>query len=167
MTDPTRAMTPVRRFGAAQRARLDTLGLVPMVRRGAAVLEDEARKGESRPCDARIAVASRGQPAAPRPPDAAAIVRLRIAGCGARAPEGRDAALVADLLASLGLDPAQVRWEETAAAAGELPLLVFGGAPSRGAHVLAALERLRDPLEKRIAWTLLRRLRRQLRDARA
>ena len=44
----------------------------------------------------------------------------------------------------------------------ELPILAFGTGAPAGSTRVAALARLRDPLEKRIAWPMLRALRRRL-----
>lgn len=70
------------------------------------------------------------------------------------------------LLRSLDLDVAQVaRMAGENGGDGEYPVLAFGiGAPD-GAVRLPALEKLRNPLEKRIAWPILRGLRRRLRRA--
>lgn len=147
-------------------AQLRALGLQPMVLRDSAAAAPEA-----------AAVQNPSSPPVPaaRPPrepiaavdaatDAAtdATLRLRVLGLGELPPTGADAALVQDLLACLGLTPAQVCWGADASAPQSLPVLAFGAAAAPGVTRLAALSRLRDPIEKRIAWPLLRRLRRAL-----
>lgn len=143
-------------------AQLRALGLQPMVLRDSAAAAPEA---------AAVQTPSSPPVAAARPPrepiaavDAAtdATLRLRVLGLGELPPTGADAALVQDLLACLGLTPAQVCWGADASAPQSLPVLAFGAPAAPGVTRLAALSRLRDPIEKRIAWPLLRRLRRAL-----
>lgn len=148
------------RFGALQRAHLEALGLVPMVRRdavrpGAPV--PAPRAGSETP--ARAAARGAVDPPAER------TIRLCVAGSGAWPAPGPDARLLDDLLASLGLSAAQVQWVSGGAPPEGIPMLAFGVDAARGALRLPALARLRDALEKRIAWPQLRRLRRQLREA--
>ena len=69
--------------------------------------------------------------------------------------------LLRQLLCSLGLAPEQALLgvpEEGDAR----PVLAFGPGGPSGAVQLPALAKLRDPLEKRIAWPALRTLRRRL-----
>lgn len=132
--------------------------------------------------------------ATPQHPTPAAGPRLRIWFSQAQADvfEGPHRRLLQDLLCSIGLSPDQVQLMESQASApapgsgadavsgfdtataspegqvsgnNDLPILAFGiGAPA-GSTRIAALPRLRDPLEKRIAWPMLRELRRRLRSA--
>lgn len=143
-------------------AQLRALGLQPMVLRDSAAAAPEAAAVQN-PSSPPVAAAR-----PPREPIAAvdtatdAALRLRVLGLGELPPTGADAALVQDLLACLGLTPAQVCWGADASAPQSLPVLAFGAAAAPGVTRLAALSRLRDPIEKRIAWPLLRRLRRAL-----
>ena len=138
-------------FSQTQRARLGALGLVPMVRRDTGEIRPD-------PADAPHAHAVAGA-AAPEP------IRIGIAGCGTWPPRDAEARLVDDLLASLGLTIAQVQWASDGALPEGVPVLAFGPEAPAGVLRLPALSRLRDALEKRIAWPQLRNLRRQLRKA--
>ncbi len=147
------------RFGALQRARLEALGLVPMVRRDVVrpgVPVPAPRAGSETP--ARAAARGAIDPPAER------TIRLCVAGSGPWPAPGPDARLLDDLLASLGLTVAQVQWVSGGVPPEGIPMLAFGVEAARGALRVPALARLREPLEKRIAWPLLRQLRRQLRE---
>lgn len=77
------------------------------------------------------------------------------------APSAR---LLDDVLCSLDLDASQiVRMAGERDPGGEHPVLAFGTGAPDGAVRLPTLEKLRNPLEKRIAWPILRGLRRRLR----
>lgn len=143
---------------ATRHAQLRALGLQPMVLRGSVAAAPEPAAAPN-PSSPPVDVAR-----PPREPIPAAIapLRLRVLGLGEQPPAGADAALVQDLLACLGLTPAQVCWGAEASAPQSLPVLAFGASAAPGVTRLAALSRLRDPIEKRIAWPLLRRLRRAL-----
>lgn len=86
-------------------------------------------------------------------------------------PEQRDprsgpqARLLQQILRSVGVDDADMDLLETDVNPDGVRVLGFGSGAPAGAVRLPTLDRLRDPLEKRIAWPLLRRLRRQLRQA--
>lgn len=74
---------------------------------------------------------------------------------------GPQARLLQHLLRTLDLEPNQVARQVPVAQ--DIPVLAFGrGAPS-ATCTLPALDALRDPINKRMAWPLLRALRRQLR----
>ena len=76
---------------------------------------------------------------------------------------GPYAHLLAQILKCLGLRPDQVR--PGLPAEGETAvLLAFGPGAPQGAIRLSALAKLRDPIEKRVAWPVLRDLRRRLRQ---
>ncbi len=78
---------------------------------------------------------------------------------------GPHARLLVQLLKCLDLSPEQVRPGLPNDGQAAL-LLAFGPGAPEGATRFAALAKLRDPIEKRIAWPLLRGLRRCLRRAR-
>lgn len=133
-------------------------------------------------------------PTTARHPTPAAGPRLRIWFSQPQVDvfEGPHRRLLQDLLCSIGLTPDQVQLMDSQTSAptpgsgaatgpgfdsttaspegrvpenSDLPILAFGiGAPA-GSTRIAALPRLRDPLEKRIAWPMLRQLRRRLRSA--
>ncbi len=78
--------------------------------------------------------------------------------------EGLPARLLDQILASIGTTRAQVTVLDAATADDGVAVLAFGAGAPLGAVSLPTLERLADPLEKRIAWPILRRLRRKLAD---
>lgn len=134
---------PAPGFGAAQRAWLAALGLVPLQRRADFLPEavaDEALQPS----------VSGSEPTAPR---------LRIFAGGVADPfAGAQAKLLRAVLAALGLSAEEITFELEAA----LPLLAFGQCKETDAFRVAALDSLRDPIGKRVAWKELRRLRRTL-----
>lgn len=69
--------------------------------------------------------------------------------------------LLHQLLCGLGLGPEQVALGAPEEGDAQ-PVLAFGPGGPPGAVQVPALARLREPLEKRIAWPALRRLRRRL-----
>lgn len=76
---------------------------------------------------------------------------------------GPHARLLGDVLRSLALSRQQVLLGMSRKGS-DLPLLAFGPGAPAGAITLASLVKLRDPIEKRIAWKQLRQLRRRLRE---
>lgn len=128
---------------------LRALGLEPMQLRAATAAADSETVIAS---DAAATVATSPVLFLWSPPDDAAPLH------------GPYARLAADLLQSLGVRVEQVGAGQPDAMPSDVPILVLGAqAPADGVR-LPALARLRDPLEKRIAWPILRRLRRRLRE---
>lgn len=78
---------------------------------------------------------------------------------------GPEARLLRHLLHALDLQPARVARCTPEAAGDDRPVLALGPGAPAGSHVLPELGALRDPLQKRIAWPVLRALRRRLRTA--
>ncbi len=137
---------PAPGFGAAQHAWLMALGLLPL-RRRAAFLPEMAGN------EARRSSVSGGESIAPR---------LRVFVEGASDPlAGSQAKLLRAILAALGLSADESTFEPDAA----LPLLAFGRCPEPAAFRVAALACLRDPIDKRVAWKELRRLRHALAES--
>ena len=155
-------------FSDLQRARLHALGLQPMVRRAvfqpAAAMHDPHAGRPIAPAAAALDPEDGPDGRASSIRAESVAVRLCIAGGGSAPSGGPEARLLGDLLASLGLTLAQVRWASDDVLPEDVPVLAFGPHAPRGALRVAALTRLREPLEKRIAWPLLRQLRRQLRE---
>ncbi len=135
-------------FEANQLQRLRALGIVPLRQRAVAL--DEARAPDAPVAQALDQVDQ---------PDIG--LRLWFPPTVADPFQGSDARLLRDLLRSLELDVEQVT-----RLSGEndeaLPVLAFGTGGPDGSVRLPALEKLRNPLEKRIAWPVLRGLRRRL-----
>ena len=138
-------------FDAQRLRHLHALGLAPMRLRGHAAAA--AAEPASAP-DATDAAAPIGMPVhlwfPPGEPDAFA---------------GPHARLLTQVLACLDISPGQI--QPGLPDDGETALLLaFGPGAPQGATRFAALARLRDPIEKRVAWSLLRGLRRRLRQTR-
>lgn len=126
---------------------LRALGVMPLRRRGSTAPDEVVA---SPPMPSTPEAGAGGQPP---------TVRLRLwFPPGADDPfQGPRASLLRYLIHAVGLEPAQVTF--AAADDVDLPVLAFGpGGPVEGVQ-LPALESLRDPVEKRIAWVRLRRLR--------
>lgn len=123
--------------------QLRALGIEMLVQRGA---------------PGKAATQGQDEPETPAP---AVCLRLWFAE-GQTPQEAGAQRLLRDVLRSLGLTPEQATGSDP-----DLPQLAFGEPAPEGAIALAALARLRDPLEKRIAWPVLRRLHRRLRTGEA
>lgn len=122
--------------------QLRALGIEPLVRRG----PDAGSHQEAAEVPEASALA-------------APVPRLRLWFAEGRAPqEAGLQRLLRDVLNALGLTPEQAEGHDS-----NLPQLAFGDRAPEGAVVVTSLTRLRDPLEKRIAWPILRRLRQRLR----
>lgn len=141
-------------FDAQQRRQLHALGLVPMRLRGQATVEVAEAV-------APVAVHEPADTALPR----TVPVHLWFPPGEPDALTGPHARLLTQLLTCLDLSPDQIRpgLPDTAETA---LLLAFGPGAPQGATRFAALAKLRDPIEKRVAWPLLRGLRKHLRQAR-
>ena len=138
-------------FDVQRLRQLQALGLSPMRLRGHAVAEVIEPVSDQ---DAANVAAPPGIPVhlwfSPGEPDAF---------------KGPHAHLLAQLLRCLDLSPEQI--QPGLPSDGQTALLLaFGPGAPEGATRFAALAKLRDPIEKRIAWPLLRGLRRRLRQAR-
>ena len=135
-------------FEAKQLQRLRALGIVPLRQR--AVVLEEPTSLAARAADPSDSI---DQPNIE--------LRLWFPPAVMDPLKGSDAQLLRYLLRSLELD-----FEQVTTLSGEndkaLPVLAFGADAPAGAVRLPALEKLRNPLEKRIAWPVLRGLRRRL-----
>lgn len=138
-------------FDAQRLRQLHALGLAPMHLRGRAVAQADEPASQHNVADATQATDVR--------------LHLWFPPGETDAFAGPHARLLTQVLASLGLAPGQVR-EGGPDDGPATPLLAFGPGAPEGSTRLAALVKLRDPIEKRIAWPLLRGLRRRLRQAR-
>lgn len=142
-------------FDAQRLRQLQALGVVPMRLRGQVaveVVEELPQRGAE----------SAG-------PATGVVLQLWFASGEGDPFTGAHGRLLTQILKSLDLCPEQTRVRSRHEAESQeddaLPLLAFGPGAPAGAIRLAALEKLRDPIEKRIAWPLLRGLRRVLRRA--
>jgi hypothetical protein len=134
-----------------QQVRLQALGIVPL----------RLRTHLAPPHAVDVEAPSEPSPSQP----ASRCVRLWFADRKNRPTEGPQARLLEQILRSVGLSDAEVAVGPDEAGDDDWVILAFGvGAPA-SAVSLPTLERLRDPLEKRIAWPILRRLRRRLADS--
>ncbi len=140
-------------FDAQQLRQLHALGLAPMHLRGHATAQ------------VAVPVLAREEPSG-NAPRSSLPVHLWFPPGEPDAFAGPHGRLLTQLLRCLDLSPEQV--QSGIPIDGEAPLLLaFGPGAPQGAIRLAALAKLRDPIEKRIAWPLLRRVRRRLRQGRA
>ena len=139
-------------FDAQRLRQLHALGLSPMRLRGNAA-------------DAVAPVSVQEPVAAPVPPPIAMPVYLWFPPGEPDAFAGPHARLLAQFLACLDLSPQQIQPGLPADSQTAI-LLAFGPGAPPGATRFAALAKLRDPIEKRVAWPLLRGLRKRLRQMR-
>ena len=141
-------------FDAQQLRQLQALGLSPMRLRGRGVMET-----------APVAMPETRLPAGSNA--AAPItmpVHLWFPPDDADAFTGPHSRLLTQILQCLGLTPDHV--QPGLPAEGEAALLLaFGLGAPQGAIRMSALAKLRDPIEKRVAWPILRGVRRRLRLA--
>ena len=101
-------------------------------------------------------------PSASVPASTGGVASARLVLNGARQAfdGGEGAALLAAILATLGLRREEISLD----AIDGVPALAFGMDGAAGVTRIATLPQLREPHEKRAAWPALRRLRRELRN---
>ncbi|MCX7562718.1 hypothetical protein OS176_04030 [Xanthomonadaceae bacterium XH05] len=137
-------------FDAERVRQLHALGLAPMRLREHAV-----------------AIAGQASPSCDPPEESVVaddfVLRLWLPPAKARPFEGPHARLLTQILKSIGVRPEQILMARQPEDGGA-PLLAFGAGAPKEAIRLAALDKLRDPIEKRVAWPVLRSLRRRLRQ---
>ncbi len=143
-------------FAPLQREWLAVLGVIALQRRAAFL--PEAGVAEVVAPDA---VFAQVETQAPQVPTRAAP-RLRVLAEGLATPfTSADAKLLRAILAAIGLSEGDIADD----ADSTLPLLAFGRSEEPATFRLRALPQLRNPIEKRVAWKELRRVKRSLQDA--